>query len=127
MRVGNWRVAELPRDVVRQRDAHPATHARDCTAPPGTPPTAAPAPPTCKGRLDGVDVLRRGAPRDLQDAVQLVHGGGARKDGLAVDQLTQDAACASTNNSRGMCGWVEAWMIDGRCMVAEAVQGPCSS
>ena len=30
---------------------------------------------------------------DFDDAVQLVHGGGARKDGLSPQQLPQDAPC----------------------------------
>mmetsp|Transcript_603 Transcript_603/g.2296 ORF Transcript_603/g.2296 Transcript_603/m.2296 type:complete len:371 (+) Transcript_603:176-1288(+) len=44
-----------------------------------------------EGRLDGLDVLRARASRDLHDAVQLVHGRGARKNRLARDQLPEDA------------------------------------
>jgi hypothetical protein len=48
---------------------------------------------TCIWRLDGVNVLCAGAACDLQDSVELIHGGGAWKDRLAIDELSQDAAC----------------------------------
>lgn len=35
-----------------------------------------------------------GSTCDLDDAVQLVHGGGAREDGLPAQQLPQDAPCS---------------------------------
>jgi hypothetical protein len=54
-----------------------------------------------EGRLDRVQVLGGGPPRELHDAVQLVHGGGAGEDGLAGEQLAQDAACRYTGGRAG--------------------------
>ena len=51
----------------------------------------------CHASRRAADGLRRGAgarTRDLQDAVELVHGGRAREQRLAAQQLPKDAPCA---------------------------------
>ena len=93
--------------AVHRPSRHPTQHHLPATSP--LPPRR-----TRKGRLYGVDVLGGGAPRDLQDAIQLVHGGGAREDGLAVDQLTQDAACSSSKGSSSRrCQEGQGMWVDG--------------
>lgn len=44
-----------------------------------------------KRALDGVQIVLAWPPCELHDAVQLVHGAAAWEDGLAIQQLTQDA------------------------------------
>ena len=55
-----------------------------------------------EGRVDGGDVVSGGTPSDLDDLVELVHGGGTGEHGLAPQQLTQDAPNAPHVDALGV-------------------------